>query len=83
MKNRADAIGNRKRMKLISYSLLPSNHVSLDLYLASIPKSAPANVKISPKAVRTDASIMPTGGAKNPIVISITPNMTSSVASRI
>ena len=69
--------------KLISYSLLTSNHVSLDLYFASIPNSAPANVSISPNAVRTDASMTPVGGAKNPPVIRITPNMTSSVASRI
>ena len=67
----------------VFYSLLPYHPVSLDLYFASIPNSAPANVSISPNAVRTDASMTPVGGAKNPPVISITPNRTSSVASRI
>ena len=48
-----------------------------------MPKSAPAKVRISPKAVRTEGSILPVGGTKNATEISATPKVTRSVARKV
>ncbi len=45
-----------------------------------MPSSAPANVSVSPKAVRTVGSITPAGGMRNDTVMSVTPNRTTATA---
>ena len=39
-----------------------------------MPRTAPAKVSISPKAVNTEASITPNGGTKKAVRISTAPN---------
>ena len=45
-----------------------------------MPSSAPANVSVSPKAVRTVGSITPAGGMRNDTVMSVTPKRTTATA---
>ena len=48
-----------------------------------MPITAPAKVRISPKAVRTVGSMTPIGGTKKAAVIRRTPKQTSKTARRI
>ena len=48
-----------------------------------MPITAPAKVRISPKAVRTVGSMTPIGGTKKAAVIRRTPKQTSRRARRI